>query len=116
MSDSTQHVVDKEALEEEGYRQMAAYLETLLTRQIERIRKYDLDTALELGEEANKLAYELGKSDILKRPEYSDEKFRIQRLYKEIGLIISSERQEVADKLKQIRKGIKALELYGENE
>ncbi len=116
MSESPQQVIDNEALEEEGYRQMTAYLETILTRQIERIRKYDLDTALELGEEANKLAYELGKSKILKKPEYADEKFRIHRLYKEIGLIISSERAEVGEKLKQVRQGIKALELYGDNE
>ncbi len=41
--------------------------------------------------------------------------WRIKKLYKDIGLIIASEREEVNQKLKLIRKGIKALDLYGKN-
>jgi hypothetical protein len=106
---------DMEKIAAASHRQLIDYLEDLLIRQIERIRQYDLDNALSLAEEANECAEALGQNKILDQPEYSDDRFRIKQLYKDIELIISAERQEVADKLKQIRKGIKALGIYGEN-
>ena len=104
-----------EDLSEESYRQMVDYLENLLRRQVERTRKYDLDSAMEIGEEAGKIAYVLSENQVLGKPEFANEKARIDGLYKELGLIISSERQEVAEKLKQIRMGIKTLSAYGDN-
>jgi hypothetical protein len=99
---------------EESCRQMVDFLEELLTRQIERLRRYDLDGAMELAEEATGLANAISQQELLKRPEYADERFRIERLYKDLELIIASERQEVGDKLKQIRQCIRTLGAYGE--
>ena len=109
------NTVDSNTIAENSYKQMVDYLENILTRQIERVRNYDLDGAMALAEEANGLAVILGNEAILDRPEYVDERWRIKKLYKDLGLIIASEREEVGEKLKQIRKGIKALKLYGDN-
>ena len=95
--------------------QMVDYLENILNRQVERLRNYDLDGAMDIAEEANDIASAIGKAGLLDQPEYADQRWRIEKLYKNIGLTISAERDEVQDKLKQIRKGIKTLGLYGKN-
>jgi hypothetical protein len=107
--------VDNKSLAENSFKQMVDYLENILTRQLERLRNYDLDGALALAEEANDLAASIGREKILERPDYADERWRIKKLYKDLSLIVASERQEVAEKLQQIRKGIKALGVYGDN-
>jgi hypothetical protein len=116
MSDGTVlDTVDSDRLAENSYRQMVDYLENILMRQLERVRRYDLDGALSLAEEANNVAMSIGKEKILDKPDYADDRWRIKKLYKDLCLIIASEREEVADKLKQIRKGIRALGIYGDN-
>ncbi len=107
--------VDNKSLAENSFRQMVDYLENILTRQLEKVRNYDLDGALAMAEEANDLAASIGREKILERPDYADERWRIKKLYKDLSLIVASERQEVAEKLQQIRKGIKALGVYGDN-
>ena len=104
-----------DAIGEESYEQMVNYLENILTRQLERLKKYDLDGALVLAEEANGLAGSIQKSGVLGREDFTEKRERILVLYREIGLIIASERAEIADKLKEIRKGIRVLEAYGNN-
>lgn len=107
--------VSSEQLAASSYGQMVDYLENLLMRQVERLRKYDLDGATELGEEANRVAAAISREKILERPEFSENRWRIEKLYKDLGLIIASERQEVSEKLRQIRMGLKTLGAYSEN-
>lgn len=107
--------MDNTVIAENSLKQMADYLENILIRQLEKVRKYDLDGAVVLAEESNEIAAALGRDGMLKRPENREQRQRIEKLYKDIGLIIASEREEVSDKLKVIRKGIKTLGVYGGN-
>ena len=107
--------IDTGQLTDTGYRQMVSYLENILSRQIEKLRHYDLDGAMALAEDANRLAAIIGGEGVLQKPEFKDESWRLERLYKDLNLIISAERQEVQDKLRQIRQGIKTLGIYKEN-
>ncbi len=104
--------MDDQQIAQQSFHDMVAYLENLLIRQIERVRQYDLDTALVLGEESHKLSMVISENKILDQPQFADEKFRLNRLYDDLGLIISTERKEVAEKLRQIREGIRALTAY----
>ncbi len=106
---------DGDNLAAKSFSQMVEYLENILTRQLERLRNYDLDGALALAEEVNVLAERIGANKILEKPEFSDQKWRIGRLYKDLSIMIASERQEVQEKLQQIRKGIKTLGVYSDN-
>ncbi|NLW83473.1 MAG: hypothetical protein GXY41_03565 [Phycisphaerae bacterium] len=90
----------------------AAYLEELLGRQIERLKTYDLDAAVAMAEESEPVAAELMRTEYLKQPENSETKARIRSLYRELTLIIASQRQDVSDKLDQIRDGLKTLGTY----
>lgn len=90
----------------------AAYLEDLLSRQIDRLKSYDLDAAMACAEQAEPLAAELTQTGFLDQPENAELKGRIQSLYRELMLIIASQRDEVSGKLDQIRNGLKTLGKY----
>ena len=102
---------ESNASQNEG--QMIAYLEDLLLRQLEKLRKYDLDKAVQIAEESQAISEQVAKQGLLDRPEYQAERKRIQGLYQDLCLVIASEREEVSEKLKQIREGIRALSKYG---
>ncbi|MBE0534072.1 MAG: hypothetical protein IH624_00275 [Phycisphaerae bacterium] len=91
---------------------MADYLENILMRHLERLRNYDLDGAMVLAEEANPLALAVAEAGALDAPSCAEQRGRIRKLYSEISLVIAAERQEVSEKLKTIRKGIKTLGAY----
>lgn len=90
----------------------AIYLEELLMRQVDRLRSYDLDAAMAYAEEAETVAAEVTAGGILNQPAHAALKMRIETLYRDLTLMIASQRQEVADKLDQIRDGIKTLNTY----
>jgi len=94
------------------YAAMADFLETMLMRQADKLRSYDLDGASVIAEETTVIAEELGRLGILDRPEFADRKRRLEQVYKNICLIIADQRQEVADKMTQIRQGLKAVGGY----
>jgi hypothetical protein len=92
--------------------QMLAYLTDLLERQLEKLRKYDLDGAVRLAEQSQPIAEKAARQGILERPCFAVQKKKIQGLYQDICLVIAAERQEVAEKLRQIREGLKTLGAY----
>ena len=111
----TENTANDDTMADEAYMQMAAYLENLLTRQVDKLRRYDLDGAVRIAEEATEIASRLGVEDVLERQEFSAQKKRLDALYKDIELIIETERSEVANKIKQIRKGKRTLGAYKNN-
>jgi DNA repair ATPase RecN len=94
------------------YRTMAEYLEHLLSCQTDRIRSYDIDGACAIADEAAPLANELSNRRILDQPEFAQHRQKLQQQYKQLCLMIADQRQEVADKLKQIHQGLRALGSY----
>lgn len=94
------------------YHVMADYLEHLLTRQRDRLGVYDIDGACAVADETAALAEELTRRGILNDPEFVEQRQRLQQQYREICLVIADQRQEVSDKMQQIRKGIKVLSGY----
>lgn len=91
---------------------MVDYLENILMRHLERLRRYDMDGALALAEESHQLAMAIAKTGVLNEAQYAEQRGRIRQLYSDISLTIAVERQEVSEKLKAIRKGLKALGVY----
>ncbi|MHC4881108.1 MAG: hypothetical protein ACYTEN_03005 [Planctomycetota bacterium] len=100
------------ALTDETARQMTAYLEELMDRQIQKLRQYDLEAAMKIAEESQQLSEQITQNAVLSRPGFEQQRDRIQKLYRELCLTIASQRQEVQDKLGQIRTGLKTLGKY----
>ncbi len=94
------------------YHAMAEYLEHLLTRQTDRLRSYDIDGACAVADETTRVAEELTQRQILNQPQFAEHRRRLQQQYKDICLIISDQRQEVSDKMKQIHEGLRVLNGY----
>jgi hypothetical protein len=97
---------------DKGTAMTAAYLEELLSRQIDRLKQYDLDAAMGYAEESEPIAAELTRTGFLEQPGNAVARARVQSLYRELTLVIASQRQEVSDKLDQIRNGLKTLGTY----
>jgi hypothetical protein len=114
MSDQACAPSQGDVLMDEQATQMTAYLEDLLFRQIQKLKQYDLDGAMKLAEESQSIADTLSAQKIFQRPNFIQQRDRIQDLYKELSLVIVSQRQEVQDKLGQIRTGLKTLNKYGD--
>jgi hypothetical protein len=94
------------------YAAMIDFLENMLMRQADKLRSYDLDGASVIAEETTVIADELNRLGILDRPEFADRRRRLEQVYKNICLIIADQRQEVSDKMTQIRRGLKAIGGY----
>ena len=109
MSTTLNNKTDPSALAEDGDRRMVEHLEDILMQHLEKLRDYDLDGAMPLAEEANRLALKMGSMGLLDKAEFADERTRVDKLYTEIGLVITKERQEVSAKLKEIRDGLETL-------
>lgn len=103
-------IVSEVTVEQAG--QLTAYLEDLLTRQIARLKQYDIEGAMQLAEESERISEMVSRSGILHRPAFEEQSGRIEGLYKELCLQIASQRQEVSDKLEQIRTGMRTLGAY----
>ena len=97
---------DKEA------RQMTASLEALMNRQIQKLRQYKLGAAIKIAEESQLLSERIIRTSILSRPGFEQQRDRILKLHQELCLTIASQRQEVQDRLRQIRTGLRTLGAY----
>jgi hypothetical protein len=106
--------VTTEVLADEDARQMTAYLADLMSRQIQKLRQYDLDGAMRIAEESQPLSERIIQGSILSRPGFEEQREQIQGLYQELCLTIASQRQEVSDKLGQIRTGLRTLDAYSD--
>ena len=107
-----QNKMTTEVLTDEDARQMTAYLEDLMSRQIQKLQQYDLDAAMRIAEESQSLSEKIMQASVLSRPGFEEQRDRIQGLYKELCLVIASQRQEVSNKLGQIRTGLRTLGTY----
>ncbi len=109
MSTTLNTKTDTSTSAEDSDRQQVEHLVDLLTQHLEKLRDYDLEGAMPLAEEANRLAMEMGNIGLLDKAEFADARTRVDKLYAEIGLGMTKERQEVAEKLKEIHDGLETL-------
>ena len=92
--------------------QITLYLEELLSLQIHKLKQYDLDGAMKMADQSQEISSMVTTQKLLDMPGLEERRSRIEGLYKELCLILASQRQEVGDKLTQIRTGLKTLGKY----
>ena len=116
MSEALSTQTETEITDENSDRRMVERLESTLTEHLEKLREYDIDGAMPLAEEASRLSQDIAGAGLFNRAEFNDERRRIDDLYAEIGLVITGKRQEVSDKLDEVREGIETLSATAENQ
>ncbi len=116
MTETSNTQTETDTLDENSDRRMVEQLENTLTEHLEKLREYDIEGAMPLAEEASRLSQDVANAGLFDGAEFDDEHKRIDELYAEIGLVITGKRQEVSDKLDEIREGIETLSATADNQ
>ncbi len=116
MTEASNTKAETDTLAENSDRRMVEQLENTLTEHLEKLRDYDIDAAMPLAEEASRLSQDIAGAGLFDRAEFNDERRRIDDLYAEVALVITGKRQEVSDKLEEVREGIETLSATAENQ
>ena len=90
-------------------------LQNVLQKQIELARQGNIGEVETLVKQAGFLIEKISDLGILKLPEYKNYQEKLQRLYKQLCLILAEQKAGIAGELSQIRKGKKTIEVYRDN-
>jgi hypothetical protein len=91
------------------------YLANTLERQIELTRHGDFEESEKLVGYSEQLAVKITAAGLLERPEYDGWRKRLTVLYKNLELVLSTQKDAVAGQLKSIHMGKKTLAAYRGN-
>jgi len=95
--------------------QLLSDLQHLLEKQIELAHQGDISAVEMVSKQASDLAKKITQTEILKQTAFKDQRQRLQSLYANLCLVLTAEKTNVADQLKHIRKGKKAIACYHNN-
>jgi hypothetical protein len=84
----------------------------ILERQIELVRQDDIAGVDELAGLGDQLAVKISAAGLLEKPQYNDWRERLTGLYRELQLMLSTQKDAVAGQLRLINKGRKTLAMY----
>ncbi len=87
-------------------------LQNILQRQIELARQGNIGEVEALVEQAGFLVERISDLEILELPEYKNYREKLQRLYKELCLILAERKTGIAEELSRIRKGRRTVQTY----
>jgi hypothetical protein len=92
--------------------QFLTELENNLKKQLEFARRGSLESVEKLAGQCRTLVEKISSAGLIEKPEYKSQRQRIEKLYQELLLLLSSQKDAVAEQLKSIHKGRKTLSAY----
>jgi hypothetical protein len=90
-------------------------LEDLLTRQIASARRNRLGDVETLGSRAEAVVDKVKAAGVLELPEFRDKRKRLAALYRNLHMALTSQKADVAEQLRRVRGGRKAVKAYADN-
>jgi len=90
-------------------------LQSLLERQIELAQQANIGDAELLSEQATYLVEKIAQTGVLESAEFENRRERLQKLYHDLHLAITAQRDETDETLSRVRRGKKTVETYGNN-
>jgi len=96
-------------------RQLLSSLQHLLEKQIELAHQGDISTVEMVSKQASDLAKKIAQTEILEQAAFKEQRERLQSLYADLCLVLTTEKADVADRLNHIHKGKKAIAAYHNN-
>ncbi len=92
-------------------------LQSLLERQIELVHQGNSagERFEALSRKADSLVQEIAEMKILERQEMEDKRTRLRKSYDKLRLALAAQKDDIADKLGQVRKGRKTIGTYRSN-
>ncbi len=99
-------------MEKNKEQQLLNELSTLLEKQIDLIRHDNITGLEELADLTEQLTLKIKEAGLLDKSEYEQQKNYLSKLYQELNLLLSTQKEATAMHLKLINKGIKTLTMY----
>ena len=90
-------------------------LQSLLERQIELAQQANISDIELLSEQATYLVEKIAQTGVLESAEFENRRERLQKLYHDLRLAITAQRDETDETLSRVRRGKKTVEAYGNN-
>ncbi len=90
-------------------------LQSLLEKQKEMVRRSDFHGFEVLTEQAGSIVNEIAKTKVLEQTEFNGQRERLAKLYKELALMVTAQKERVGKQLQMISEGKRALEAYRDN-
>jgi hypothetical protein len=95
--------------------ELVGELEKLLKRQIELARRGSISGLEPLAGKSEGLVAKITAAGLLEKPEHKAGKERLVKLYRDLQLLLSTQKADVAGQLKSIDKGKRTLSVYRGN-
>jgi hypothetical protein len=95
--------------------QLLEGLEHLLGRQIELARRGSFTGLNRLADECEPLVAGIKEAGLLEKPENEPQRQRLDKLYRDLQLMLSTQKDAAAEQLKSIHRGRKMLSTYRSN-
>ena len=95
--------------------QLLTELESNLNKQLEFARRGNLASVEEAAGQCQTLVEKIKSAGLMEKPQYQSQRENIEMLYKELLLLLSSQKEAVTEQLKSISRGKKTLATYRSN-
>jgi hypothetical protein len=92
---------------------MLEQLRVLLERQLELVHRGGLTAAEELSGQADQLVREVAAARVLDAPQHRERRRALERLYRELCMTLTVQRQETFDARCSVQRGRRMLRTYG---
>jgi len=90
-------------------------LKSLLAEQIKLARQGNISKLEVLSSQASLLVEKIVPSGLTERAEFKTDREQLQQLYKELSLVLTSQKVETTEELGRVRRGRKTIETYRTN-
>ena len=96
-------------------RHLLGDLQHLLEKQIDLAHQGDISAVEMASMQAGAMAKKIAQTKILEQAAFKDQRERLQSLYADLCLVLTTEKANIADRLNHIRKGKKTIATYHDN-
>lgn len=87
-------------------------LQSLLEKQIEQGRRGNITAVEALGKQADTLVGRIAKRENLESGEFKSRRARLQKLYEELCLAVTAQKNDTSERLVRVRRGKRMVETY----
>ena len=102
-------------MNEDDSPQLLKELVELLERQVGLARRGNFVELHRLAGQCEPLVAKITAAGLLEKPEHKDQRERLAKLYQDLQLMLSTQKDAAAEQLKSVRKGKKTLAIYRSN-
>lgn len=90
-------------------------LQNLLKKQTRLLKRGNISGIESLARQANSLIEQIARDGLLETAEFAEHRKKLKRLYADLNIAVATEKADVSEKIKHLRKGRKTIKYYRSN-